>query len=143
MAEPRVAAEDEQAGHAGRNEANRGQPTDQGTYPKSAAADAQATGEGRYIEGNAESGAEKRAAIFIGPEFGTVSRPDLVSAAKEAGEASFDVLKLLLTVFLRNRTWFCLPDVASIFCNGAVAREFSRAGYVQDGFACPRTRICI
>ena len=48
--------------------------------------------EGRYIEGNAESGAEKRAAIFIGPEFGTVSRPDLVSAAKEAGEASFDVL---------------------------------------------------
>jgi adenine-specific DNA-methyltransferase len=47
--------------------------------------------EGRYIEGNTESG-EKRAAIFIGPEFGTVSRPDLVSAAKEAGEASFDVL---------------------------------------------------
>src|SRR4029453_1341138 len=36
--------------------------------------------EGRYIEGNAESGSEKRAAIFIGPEFGTVSRPDLVSA---------------------------------------------------------------
>jgi adenine-specific DNA-methyltransferase len=48
--------------------------------------------EGRYIEGNAASGAEKRAAIFIGPEFGTVSRPDLVSAAKEAGEAGFDVL---------------------------------------------------
>jgi adenine-specific DNA-methyltransferase len=48
--------------------------------------------EGRYVEGNAEAGAEKRAAIFIGPEFGTVSRPDLVSAAKEAGEASFDVL---------------------------------------------------
>ncbi len=48
--------------------------------------------EGRYIEGEAESGAEKRAAIFIGPEFGTVSRPDLVSAAKEAGEAGFDVL---------------------------------------------------
>jgi adenine-specific DNA-methyltransferase len=35
---------------------------------------------------------EKRAAIFIGPEFGTVSRPDLVAAAKEAGEAGFDVL---------------------------------------------------
>lgn len=51
-------------------------------------------GEGRYIEGRGEgeSGAEKRAAIFIGPEFGTVSRPDLVSAAKEAGDAGFDVL---------------------------------------------------
>ncbi|MFC1818248.1 site-specific DNA-methyltransferase [Thermodesulfobacteriota bacterium] len=39
-----------------------------------------------------ESGAEKRAAIFIGPEFGTVSRPDLVQAAREAGDAGFDVL---------------------------------------------------
>ncbi|NVN91859.1 MAG: site-specific DNA-methyltransferase [Desulfuromonadales bacterium] len=44
--------------------------------------------EGRYEE----SGTEKRAAIFIGPEFGTVSRPDLVSAAREAGDAGFDVL---------------------------------------------------
>jgi adenine-specific DNA-methyltransferase len=35
---------------------------------------------------------EKRAAIFIGPEFGTVSRPDLVAAAREAGDAAFDVL---------------------------------------------------
>jgi adenine-specific DNA-methyltransferase len=48
--------------------------------------------EGRYIEGNAESGTEKRAAIFIGPEFGTVTRPDLVEAAREAGDADFDVL---------------------------------------------------
>jgi len=48
--------------------------------------------EGRYIEGNAETGAEKRAAIFIGPEFGTVTRPDLVAAAREAGDADFDVL---------------------------------------------------
>jgi adenine-specific DNA-methyltransferase len=46
--------------------------------------------EGRYLEG-AGSG-EKRAAIFIGPEFGTVSRPDLVEAAREAGDAAFDVL---------------------------------------------------
>jgi len=48
--------------------------------------------EGRYSEGNSESGSEKRAAVFIGPEFGTVSRPDLVSAAREAGDADFDVL---------------------------------------------------
>ena len=37
-------------------------------------------------------GRRKRAAIFIGPEFGTVTRPDLVAAAKEAGDAGFDVL---------------------------------------------------
>jgi adenine-specific DNA-methyltransferase len=48
--------------------------------------------EGRYVEGNGESGIEKRAAIFIGPEFGTVTRPDLVAAAREAGDADFDVL---------------------------------------------------
>jgi adenine-specific DNA-methyltransferase len=48
--------------------------------------------EGRYVEGNPESGTEKRAAIFIGPEFGTVTRPDLVAAAREAGDADFDVL---------------------------------------------------
>lgn len=47
--------------------------------------------EGRFIEGDGQ-GQEKRAAIFIGPEFGTVSRPDLVEAAREAGEAGFDVL---------------------------------------------------
>ena len=48
--------------------------------------------EGRYLEGNEESGIEKRAAIFIGPEFGTVSRPDLVAAAREAGDGGFDAL---------------------------------------------------
>ena len=53
--------------------------------------------EGQYIEGNAgehdgNSGKQKRAGIFIGPEFGTVSRVDLVKAAREAGEADFDVL---------------------------------------------------
>jgi len=45
--------------------------------------------EGRYFE---SATIEKRAAIFIGPEFGTVSRPDLVAAAREAGDADFDVL---------------------------------------------------
>ena len=48
--------------------------------------------EGRYFEGGEETGKEKRAAIFIGPEFGTVARPDLVAAAREAGDADFDVL---------------------------------------------------
>jgi adenine-specific DNA-methyltransferase len=48
--------------------------------------------DGRYTEGNNESGKQKRAAIFVGPEFGTVSRPDLVAAAREAGDAGFDVL---------------------------------------------------
>ncbi len=48
--------------------------------------------EGRYFEGKEDSGTEKRAGIFIGPEFGTVSRLDLVAAAREAGDAGFDVL---------------------------------------------------
>ena len=53
--------------------------------------------DGRYNEGgqtddDALAGPEKRAAIFIGPEFGTVSRPDLVEAAREAAECQFDVL---------------------------------------------------
>lgn len=48
--------------------------------------------EGRYLEGDEENSKEKRAAIFIGPEFGTVARPDLVAAAREAGDADFDVL---------------------------------------------------
>lgn len=44
--------------------------------------------EGVFMEGERE----KRAGIFIGPEFGTVSRPDLVAAAKECGDAGFDLL---------------------------------------------------
>jgi adenine-specific DNA-methyltransferase len=34
----------------------------------------------------------RRAAILIGPEYGTVSRPDLIAAAREANEAGFDIL---------------------------------------------------
>ncbi|MFH0350694.1 MAG: hypothetical protein ACHBMF_01995, partial [Chromatiales bacterium] len=68
--------------------------------------------EGRYIEGNAETGTEKRAAIFIGPEFGTVTRPDLVAAAREAGDADFDVL------------------IACAFNYEAHATEFSKLGRI-------------
>lgn len=46
-------------------------------------------GEGRYLDAD---GSEKRAAIFIGPEFGTVQRADLVEASREAADAGFDVL---------------------------------------------------
>jgi adenine-specific DNA-methyltransferase len=44
--------------------------------------------EGLFMEGEKQ----KRAGIFIGPEFGTASRPDLVAAAREAGDAGFDML---------------------------------------------------
>lgn len=44
--------------------------------------------EGRYQEGERE----RRAGIFIGPEFGTVQRADLVQAARECADAGFDVL---------------------------------------------------
>ena len=48
--------------------------------------------EGTYAEGDADAGVQKRAGIFIGPEFGTVSRPDLVEAVRESADADFDVL---------------------------------------------------
>ena len=68
--------------------------------------------EGIYREGDAESGTEKRAAIFIGPEFGTVTRPDLVEAAREAADAGFDVL------------------IACAFNYEAHATEFSKLGRI-------------
>src|SRR5690606_16768838 len=68
--------------------------------------------EGRYVEGDDAAGSEKRAGIFIGPEFGTVSRPDLVAAAREAADAGFDVL------------------IACAFNYEAHASEFDRLGRV-------------
>jgi adenine-specific DNA-methyltransferase len=68
--------------------------------------------EGRYAEGGEESGREKRAAIFVGPEFGTVSRPDLVLATREAGDAGFDVL------------------IACAFNYDAHSSEFNRLGRI-------------
>ncbi len=68
--------------------------------------------DGRYTEGDAETGIEKRAAIFIGPEFGTVLRADLVEAAREAGDADFDVL------------------IACAFNYEAHATEFSKLGRI-------------
>ena len=68
--------------------------------------------EGRYIEGDADSGTERRAGIFIGPEFGTVSRPDLVAAAREAADADYDVL------------------IACAFSYEAHASEFSKLGRI-------------
>ena len=68
--------------------------------------------EGRYREGDSDSGPEKRAGILVGPEFGTVSRPDLVAAAREAGDAGFDVL------------------VACAFNYEAHASEFNRLGRI-------------
>lgn len=48
--------------------------------------------DGRYFEGGEGKGEERRAAVFIGPEFGTVQRADLVEAAREAADAGFDAL---------------------------------------------------
>ncbi len=65
--------------------------------------------EGRFMEAKTE----RRAAIFIGPEFGTVSRPDLAAAAREAAEARFDVL------------------VACAFNFDAHSSEFEKLGRLQ------------
>src|SRR6185437_6041845 len=66
--------------------------------------------EGRYVDA---SGAEKRAGIFIGPEFGTVTRQDLVLAAREAGDANFDVV------------------IACAFNYEAHASEFDKLGRIR------------
>ena len=71
--------------------------------------------EARYADGGSSSNGaspEKRAGIFIGPEFGTVSRPDLVEAAREAADAGFDVL------------------IACAFNYEAHATEFNKLGRV-------------
>ena len=70
--------------------------------------------EGRYLEGGNDEGEarEKRAGIFIGPEFGTVQRSDLVAAARECGDAGFDVL------------------IACAFNYEAHATEFSKLGRI-------------
>ena len=70
--------------------------------------------EGRYMEGGNDQGEarEKRAGIFIGPEFGTVQRSDLVEAARECGDAGFDVL------------------IACAFNYEAHATEFSKLGRI-------------
>ena len=67
--------------------------------------------EGRYVEEQGTD-AQKRAGIFVGPEFGTVSRPDLVVAAREAADAGFDVL------------------IACAFNYEAHASEFDRLGRI-------------
>ena len=68
--------------------------------------------EGRYVEGVGETGATRRAGVFIGPEFGTVARPDLVAAAREAADAGFDVL------------------IACAFSYDAHAAEFEKLGRI-------------
>jgi adenine-specific DNA-methyltransferase len=65
--------------------------------------------EGRYLE----NGQVKRAGILVGPEFGTVTRADLVDAAREAGDANFDVL------------------IACAFNYDAPASEFSKLGRIH------------
>ena len=64
---------------------------------------------GIYLEG----GKPRRAGIFVGPEFGTVTRVDLVEAAREAGDANFDVL------------------IACAFNYDAPASEFGKLGRIN------------
>ena len=48
--------------------------------------------EGRYLTGQGNNQAERRAGVYVGPEFGTVGRADLMAAAREAGDGGFDAL---------------------------------------------------
>lgn len=79
--------------------------------------------EGTYLEnpspqplspkrGEGQENVQRRAAIMIGPEFGTVQRQDLVLAAREAGDAGFDVL------------------IACAFNFDAMSTEFNKLGRI-------------
>ncbi|MGG7565003.1 site-specific DNA-methyltransferase [Rhodovulum sp. DZ06] len=48
--------------------------------------------EARYMEGEGEDAVERKAGVFIGPEYGTVQRADLVAAAREAADAGYDIV---------------------------------------------------
>ena len=49
--------------------------------------------DGRYVEGEGtENEVERRAAVFVGPEFGQVVKNDMTAAAREAMDAGFDIL---------------------------------------------------
>lgn len=43
-------------------------------------------------EEETEAGPTRRAAVFVGPEYGTITRPQVVAAAREAQENGFDIL---------------------------------------------------
>ncbi len=43
-------------------------------------------------EEESEAGPTRRAAVFVGPEYGTITRPQVVAAAREAQENGFDIL---------------------------------------------------
>jgi adenine-specific DNA-methyltransferase len=68
--------------------------------------------EGSYREGEGDEAVDRRAGIFIGPEYGTVSRADLVACAREAADAGFDIV------------------IACAFNFEAHAQEFHRLGRV-------------
>ena len=67
--------------------------------------------EGRFVKNGGR--AEQRAAVFVGPEFGTVTRPDLARAAREAAEAGFDLL------------------IACAFNFGPHATDFNKLGRIR------------
>jgi adenine-specific DNA-methyltransferase len=69
--------------------------------------------EGFYYEGEGESATRKRAGIVIGPEFGSLRREDLTEAAREAGDAGFDVV------------------IATAFSYDAHATEFDKLGRIR------------
>ncbi len=68
--------------------------------------------EGRYVEDSGDTGVTRRAGVFVGPEFGTVARPDLAAAAREAADAGYDVL------------------IACAFSYDAHAAEFEKLGRI-------------
>ena len=68
--------------------------------------------EGREVKGDADTATDRRVGIFIGAESGTVSRINLLTAAREAAGADYDVL------------------IACAFSYEAHVSEFSKLGRI-------------
>ena len=107
-----VCAEGRYANGDGNGEAKQYAGAEQGVSAEPRAGAAQQAGVQQRTRAKRQAVSEQRAGIFIGPEFGTVTRPDLVAAAREAADAGFDLL------------------IACAFNYEAHASELSRLGSV-------------
>ena len=85
--------------------------------------------EGRYVQGDADTGTERRAGIFIGPEFGAVFRPGLVAAAGERMNTDLHMSGDLTNIGKGNLfVIFGEPEIAIIPAPGQRCQGWPRQG---------------
>lgn len=87
---------------------------------------------GMYVESESEDAPEEKAAIFIGPEFGTVARTHIVAAAQSAADGGFDAepeqIRVKISVFDGSG-----PQSDEIHADG-IACWFIDTNYNEESF---------